>query len=72
MAWKGQTRSSDDVAWEVVGVVADEGLSWNGAAEAFVYGTREQNPPDYLALVVRGTVDPAHPSGVDQQSSVGS
>jgi hypothetical protein len=53
-------------------VVADEGLSWNGAAEAFVYGTREQNPPDYLALVVRGTVDPAHLQESIKQSSVGS
>jgi putative ABC transport system permease protein len=54
-----RTSSLEDVAWSVVGVVADEGLSWNGAAEAFVYGTREQNPSDYLALVVRGTIDPA-------------
>lgn len=49
---------TDDV-WEVVGVVDDEGLSWNGLPEAMVYATREQNPSDYLALVVRGAVDPA-------------
>jgi putative ABC transport system permease protein len=48
---------TDDV-WEVVGVVADEGLSWQGEPEAMVYATREQNPSDYLALVVRGTVGP--------------
>ena len=49
---------TDDV-WEVVGVVADEGLSWNGLPEAMVYATRAQNPSDYMALVVRGTLDPA-------------
>jgi putative ABC transport system permease protein len=45
--------------WEVVGVVADEGRSWEGKPEAVVYATREQNPSDYLAIVVRGTLDPA-------------
>jgi putative ABC transport system permease protein len=54
-----RTSSVDDLAFEVVGVVADEGLSWNGVAEALVYGTLEQNPSDYLALVVRGTINPA-------------
>ena len=49
---------TDDV-WEVVGVVADEGLSWNGAPEAMVYAAREQNPSDYLALVVRGSLHPS-------------
>jgi putative ABC transport system permease protein len=49
-----------DVPWEVVGVVADEGLSpWTRAAEPMIYATREQNPSDYVAMVVRGTVDPA-------------
>jgi hypothetical protein len=48
----------NDVAWEVVGVVADEGLSWNGAPEAMMYGTREQSPSDYLALAVRTSIDP--------------
>jgi putative ABC transport system permease protein len=48
------------VPWEVVGVVVDEGLSpWTRAAEPMIYGTREQNPSDYVAMVVRGTVDPA-------------
>lgn len=48
------------VPWEVVGVVADEGLSpWTRAAEPMIYATREQNPSDYVAMVVRGTVDPA-------------
>jgi putative ABC transport system permease protein len=54
-----RTSPVDDIAFEVVGVVADEGLSWNGVAEALVYGTLEQNPSDYLALVVRGTINPA-------------
>jgi putative ABC transport system permease protein len=48
----------DDV-WEVVGVVADEGLSWEGEAEEMAYTVREQHPSDYLALVVRGTLDTA-------------
>jgi putative ABC transport system permease protein len=56
---QAKTSGVKDVAWEVVGVVADEGVSWNGTAEAFLYGTREQDPSDYLALVVRGTLDPA-------------
>jgi putative ABC transport system permease protein len=56
---QAKTSGVKDVAWEVVGVVADEGVSWNGTAEAFLYGAREQDPSDYLALVVRGALDPA-------------
>jgi hypothetical protein len=37
--------------------VADEGLSWDGKQEALAYATREQSPSNYLALVVRGTLD---------------
>jgi putative ABC transport system permease protein len=48
-----------DDAWEVVGVVADEGLSWEGKPEAMVYAAREQTPSGDVALVVRGAVDPA-------------
>jgi putative ABC transport system permease protein len=55
----GPMSALDDVAWEVVGVLADESLSpWTRAPEALVYRTREQNPSDYLALTVRGTLDP--------------
>ena len=56
----GPVRTSGDDLWEVVGVVADESLSpWTRAREAVAYGTREQTPSDDLALVVRGTLDPA-------------
>jgi putative ABC transport system permease protein len=47
-----------DALWEVVGVVADEGLSpWTRAPEPMLYATREQDPSDGMALAVRGAVD---------------
>jgi predicted permease len=53
------TRAPDDVAWTVVGVVADEGLTpWARAPEPMIYVTREQNPTQYLLLVVRASLDP--------------
>jgi putative ABC transport system permease protein len=56
--WMEPYRPED--VWEVVGVVADEGLSWQGEPEAMAYASREQHPSDYLALVVRGSIDPIH------------
>jgi putative ABC transport system permease protein len=54
------TSAMDDLAWQVVGVVADEGVLPFGdrAPEAMIYGTREQNPTNVLSLVVRATLDP--------------
>jgi putative ABC transport system permease protein len=49
-----------DIAWEVVGVVEDEGLSpWTRAPQPLIYVTREQNASDQVMLVVRATSDVA-------------
>ncbi len=52
--------SGGDIAWEVVGVVEDEGLSpWTRAPQPLIYVTREQNASDHVMLVVRATSDTA-------------
>jgi putative ABC transport system permease protein len=59
----GRTLNSgaeEDMRWTVVGVVADEGLSWDQTLEPMIYATREQMPTDYLALAVRTTIEPHH------------
>jgi predicted permease len=55
-----QNDFGPDVAWTVVGVIADEGVSPFGdrASEPAMYATREQNPTRYQALVVRTTLEP--------------
>ena len=51
---------SNDGLYDVVGVVADEGLSpWTRAPEPMMYVTQAQNPSDYVLLIVRSTLDPA-------------
>jgi predicted permease len=56
-----QNDFGPDVAWTVVGVIADEGASPFGDrdAEPAMYATREQNPTRYQTLVMRTTVEPA-------------
>ena len=57
-----QVASTSDIAWTIVGVIADEGVSPfdDRAAEPAVYATREQHPRRSLALVVRTTQDTTH------------
>jgi putative ABC transport system permease protein len=46
-----------DAVWEVVGVVADEGISaWTRAREPMLYATRQQDGSGDMALIVRGAV----------------
>ena len=55
----GAANPMRDLAWEVVGIVENEGLSpWTRAPQALIYGAREQNASDQVALVVRAVVDP--------------
>ncbi|HEX2100562.1 MAG TPA: ABC transporter permease [Candidatus Synoicihabitans sp.] len=62
----GQTGLGPDVAWEIVGVIADERVDRLDAKEPSIgmYVSIEQSPQPSQALIVRGAIDPA----IQQQS----
>jgi predicted permease len=59
-----------DLAWTIVGVAADEGVSpvEDRTAQPAVYATREQHPRTNLSLVVRSTLDPIRVQASIRQS----
>jgi len=56
----GKTQLGPEVAWEVVGVVADEQVSNldNKRDNPGIYVTTEQSPVYFGGIVVRGAIDP--------------
>ncbi len=56
----GQTQLGPEVAWEVVGVVADEQVTSldNKRENPGIYVTTEQSPVYFGGIVVRGAIDP--------------
>jgi len=60
----GQTGLGDEIAWEIVGVIADEkigGLDDTGSGGLYV--SYRQSPAYGMSLAVRGSVDPASLQG---------
>jgi putative ABC transport system permease protein len=57
----GKTQLGPEIAWEVVGVVADEAVGYLGDTEGSpgVYVAMEQSPVFGPALLVRGNIDPS-------------
>src|SRR6266704_2218002 len=57
----GKTQLGPEIAWEVVGVVADEivGSIDDKGDNPGIYVTNEQSPVFFQALLVRAAIDPA-------------
>ena len=55
----GKTQLGPEIAWEVVGVIADEKMNGlNDERSAGVYVTNDQTPAYFMSLVVRTNSDP--------------
>jgi putative ABC transport system permease protein len=55
----GKTQLGSEIAWEVVGVIADEKMNGlNDERSAGVYVTYDQTPSYWMSLVVRASGDP--------------
>jgi putative ABC transport system permease protein len=56
----GKTELGSEIAWEVVGVIADEKINGlNDEMSAGVYVSNEQSPVYGVSLIVRGALNPA-------------
>ena len=55
----GKTQLGPEIAWQVVGVVANEKVNGlNDERSAGVYVTNEQSPVYFISLIVRAALDP--------------
>jgi predicted permease len=65
----GRTELGDEIAWEIVGVVADEKInSLQDTRSAGLYVTMEQSPVYAASLVVRGAIEPTTLEGAVREA----